>query len=218
MCSAISGYINNIASYEFSINTGAGNICFYWYGGSESDCDTFSYYLDGVNKLSYNGSNTGWTQQCDSVSKGTHTLRFEYYKDRSDSSYLDMYCIDTFTYPGYTTSVTNPAKNMTCSDSCQQTGTCHEWCGDNAVQSGDETCDSGSSNTNTWTSSNQSICTKACNLAPYCGDGKVNGNEDCESGQTKKIKSNNSNCDGYIYYYYKCSGCKWTFDYEKREK
>ena len=215
----ISGNHNNIASYEFSVNTGDGNICFYWYGGSEADCDKFYYYLDGDVKINgRSGSTQSWTQQCDSVSKGTHTLRFEYYKDRNKNQNVDMYCIDTFSYPAYDSkTVSNPAKNKTCSNSCKATGTCHEWCGDSIVQNTHETCDKGSNNTNTWTSSNQSKCTTACKNAPYCGDGIVNGDEDCESGQTKKIKSNEEDCDDVKYYYFKCSSCKWAFDYFKWE-
>ena len=55
--------------------------------------------MDGVEKTSLSGSSSDWTQKTYVVTAGTHTLKFEYSKDYSNSTGQDAAWIDNLRLP-----------------------------------------------------------------------------------------------------------------------
>ena len=69
------------------------------------------------------------------------------------------------------------ATNKTCGPAC----TLPHYCGDQNVDTSyGEICDNETSNSDSAYGLGQ--CTKSCQLAPYCGDGALNGAEQCDDG------------------------------------
>ena len=78
---------------------GKDTISFYVKVSSERNFDFFKFYLDGVEKSSISGSSSDWTQKKYVVTAGTHTLKFEYSKDYSNSTGQDAVWIDNLRLP-----------------------------------------------------------------------------------------------------------------------
>ena len=78
---------------------GNDTISFYVKVSSETNFDFFKFYLDGVEKSSISGSSSDWTQKKYVVTAGTHTLKFEYSKDYSNSTGQDAVWIDNLRLP-----------------------------------------------------------------------------------------------------------------------
>ncbi|MBW2276884.1 MAG: hypothetical protein JRF63_05290 [Deltaproteobacteria bacterium] len=71
-----------------------GQACFWYMGESESCCDDFRFYVDDVMVFEEQGSNTTWTQHCETVTPGLHDFEWQYYKDSSVNTGLDAYYVD----------------------------------------------------------------------------------------------------------------------------
>ncbi len=71
---------------------------------TEANYDKFKFYVDNVQKDEASGS-VGWTQITVPVTAGTHTYRFDYTKDGSQSSYSDCIWVDDIVIPGFGTMV-----------------------------------------------------------------------------------------------------------------
>lgn len=67
---------------------------------SESGYDKFALYIDNTKKEEISGED-GWSQMSYNVSAGSHTYKFEYAKDYSQSSGSDCAWIDNVQFPGY---------------------------------------------------------------------------------------------------------------------
>ena len=94
--SAKSGTIthNQTTNMQFTHTFGSDEcVQFYWKVSSESGYDYLRVYVDDVLQDSIAGE-VGWTQKSVSVSSGTHTIKFTYYKDGSVSSGSDAGWID----------------------------------------------------------------------------------------------------------------------------
>ncbi|MBI4812088.1 putative Ig domain-containing protein, partial [Candidatus Falkowbacteria bacterium] len=99
--------------------------------------------------------------------------------------------------------------NLSASANLNLTVNANEWCGDGTVNGASETCDNGSSNTDTACSpaygSSCSYCDTSCkghsSTGGSCGDGIVqSGSEQCE-----RAGNGTSSSDQYS-----CSGCQWS--------
>ena len=80
----------------------AGNISYFRKVSSENNYDFFRFYIDGVEMESKSGA-VAWSQASFPVTAGTHTYKFEYSKDYSQSSGSDCAWIDNVVFPGYGT-------------------------------------------------------------------------------------------------------------------
>lgn len=97
-----SGDINDNDTTTLEITAEAlGNdtISFYVKVSSEANFDFFKFYLDGVVKSSMSGYSSDWTQKQYVVTAGTHSLKFEYSKDYSNSTGQDAVWIDNLSLP-----------------------------------------------------------------------------------------------------------------------
>jgi V8-like Glu-specific endopeptidase len=94
--SAANGTItHNQTSYlQTTINYASNkNVKFYWKVSSESNYDYLRFYIDGALQEEISGT-VDWTQKSFAVSSGSHTLKWEYYKDGSVSSGSDKGWVD----------------------------------------------------------------------------------------------------------------------------
>ncbi|MCX6874983.1 MAG: M6 family metalloprotease domain-containing protein [Verrucomicrobia bacterium] len=109
---AQSGLIANLQqSITETTVTGAGSLSFWWKVSSEAGWDFLRFYLDGVEQpgiVAISGE-VDWQQQTLAVPAGSHTLRWTYSKDYSNSVGLDAAWLDqvvftsfNFTAPGTT--------------------------------------------------------------------------------------------------------------------
>ena len=73
--------------------TETSDVKFYWQVSSEANYDYLRFYIDGTQKNQISGSTT-WAQVINSISAGTHTLTWTYYKDASVSSGSDCGWVD----------------------------------------------------------------------------------------------------------------------------
>ncbi len=80
------------STMETSIS-GKTSVKFYWKVSSETNYDYLRFYIDGVLQDEIAGT-VDWTQKTYSVSSGTHTLKWTYYKDVSVSSGSDCGWVD----------------------------------------------------------------------------------------------------------------------------
>jgi hypothetical protein len=106
---AQTGSIGNNQSTNLSTSvTGPGTLSFYWKVSSEQDYDVFSVYLDGVEKYFWSG-NTSWHKTELTIPTGTHTVKWQYVKDKSDASGEDAGWVDYVVF----TSSTQAGSNAT---------------------------------------------------------------------------------------------------------
>jgi serine protease AprX len=108
--SAESGNIDDSqnSSIEITFNCDVnGNVIFFKKVSSEADWDYLSFYINDVLKEEWSGE-LGWTEESYSVTPGTYTIKWNYYKDGSVSNGSDCAWIDNITFPGiqYTYTVT----------------------------------------------------------------------------------------------------------------
>jgi hypothetical protein len=76
----------------------AGTISFYYRVSSESGWDYLRFYIDGVEKGEWSGEDA-WNQAEYSVTTGTHTFRWRYSKDGSESDGSDCGWVDMIVFP-----------------------------------------------------------------------------------------------------------------------
>ncbi len=94
--SAVSGTItHNQTSYLQTVEyfSTAGTVKFYWKVSSEASYDYLRFYIDGTLQDQIAGT-VDWEQKSYAVTSGSHTLKWEYYKDGSVSSGSDCGWVD----------------------------------------------------------------------------------------------------------------------------
>jgi hypothetical protein len=79
--------------FETSV-TGAGNLSFWWKVSSEAGYDYLEFYIDGELQAGEISGNVDWAQKSYTLGAGSHTLRWLYMKDNSDSSGSDAGWVD----------------------------------------------------------------------------------------------------------------------------
>jgi hypothetical protein len=85
---------NQTSSMETTVNYAAAkDVKFYWKVSSEAGYDYLRFYVDGALQESIAGT-VAWTQVTYSLTSGSHTLKWEYYKDASVSSGSDTGWVD----------------------------------------------------------------------------------------------------------------------------
>ena len=101
---AQTGSIGNSQSTHLSTSvTGPGTLSFYWKVSSEEDYDIFSVYLDGVKKYSWSGYSS-WNRIDLTIPTGTHTVKWQYVKDKSDATGEDAGWVDYVVFTSSTQS------------------------------------------------------------------------------------------------------------------
>ncbi len=97
--SAESGDIDNsqTSSLEVEWTTIAGDMSFEYVTSTESNWDYLRFYVDGALQASWSGQTAGVHVQ--SITAGTHTFEWQFYKDGSVSSYDDTVWIDDVSLP-----------------------------------------------------------------------------------------------------------------------
>lgn len=81
-----------------------GDFSFYRKVSSEANYDKFKFYVDNEQKDEASGV-VNWTKVTVPVTAGTHTYRFDYSKDVSNSSNSDCVWVDDIVIPGFGTMV-----------------------------------------------------------------------------------------------------------------
>jgi len=95
---------NQTTSLSITLNvTSSGNISFYQKASSEPSYDYLRFYIDSVEQDEWSG-NGSWTLETYAVSTGSHTFKWEYEKDGSESDYDDCGYIDHIVFPPITIS------------------------------------------------------------------------------------------------------------------
>ena len=92
----------NYVLSELSIvatTSNSGTVSFYYNVSSEASYDFFYFFIDGNEVLSASGTSNSWTYFAQEVAPGTHTYRFSYNKDMSQSRGSDCAWIDEVTIP-----------------------------------------------------------------------------------------------------------------------
>lgn len=89
---------NQSTSIEFTFDVESGNITFYRKVSSESNYDWLRFYIDGVQKDQWSGTQN-WTQFSYAVAAGIRTFKWTYSKDGSVSSGSDTAWIDDIQFP-----------------------------------------------------------------------------------------------------------------------
>ena len=105
--SAESGDIDNsqTSSLEIEWSTIAGDMSFEYVTSTETNWDYLRFYVDGSLQASWSGQTAGVHVQ--SLTAGTHTFEWQFYKDGSVSTYDDTVWIDDVTLPLVQMSNTN---------------------------------------------------------------------------------------------------------------
>jgi len=103
---------------QTTTTTGAGNFSFWWKVSSESNFDYLEFYIDGVLQHSISGE-VAWQQKTYSISSGSHTFKWRYYKDGSVSSGSDAGWVDQVIIPS---GVVLPTVTVTATDSSATEG------------------------------------------------------------------------------------------------
>ncbi|MBW2530757.1 MAG: hypothetical protein JRI55_04720, partial [Deltaproteobacteria bacterium] len=75
-----------------------GQVCFDWWGSTESGYDMCRFRIDGSVQIEDSGT-WGWSNHCFSVTAGSREFRFEYSKDVSASSGTDECRVDNISMP-----------------------------------------------------------------------------------------------------------------------
>ncbi len=81
--------------------TSGGTISFYYKVSSESGWDYLEFFIDGSRKDRWSGE-VGWTEASYSVTSGTHTFKWQYMKDGSQSNGGDCGWVDYIIFPAAT--------------------------------------------------------------------------------------------------------------------
>jgi M6 family metalloprotease-like protein len=89
---------NQTAAVEYTADFEAGNISFDLKVSSEGGWDYLRFYIDGVRQLNLAGE-IAWNNRSFPVAAGTHTFKWEYYKDGSVSSGSDTVWVDRVILP-----------------------------------------------------------------------------------------------------------------------
>ena len=76
---------------------GPGTLSFWWKVSSETNFDYLDFLIDGFSQNSMSGD-SGWQQQTYPIGAGSHTLRWNYYKDSSGSDGLDAGFLDEVSF------------------------------------------------------------------------------------------------------------------------
>jgi len=122
---AQSGDINNSQRSSISISftsSETGNVSFFKKVSSENNYDYLKFYIDGSLENEWSGD-ISWGEENYTVNTGSHTLKWEYFKDTSVSSGEDTAWVDNITLPSSATGITifnqstmtlypNPANNV----------------------------------------------------------------------------------------------------------
>jgi hypothetical protein len=75
--------------------TGPGTLTFYWYVSSETNFDFLEFYIDSSRQNRISGSTgANWQQKTYTISSGSHTLLWRYFKDGSVNSGNDCGWVD----------------------------------------------------------------------------------------------------------------------------
>ena len=77
--------------------TGSGTVGFWWKVSSEANYDELEFYIDS-NRAGHISDEQDWVQMTFSVNSGSHTLRWRYVKDSSESSGQDCAWVDCLTW------------------------------------------------------------------------------------------------------------------------
>jgi len=85
-------------SLKVRLNCAAGDITFYSKTSSEGNCDYLKFYINGVEKRKWSGTND-WTEVSFPVTAGTRTFKWTYSKDGSVNRGSDTVWIDDITFP-----------------------------------------------------------------------------------------------------------------------
>ncbi|MCQ2391533.1 MAG: InlB B-repeat-containing protein, partial [Kiritimatiellae bacterium] len=114
---AKSGSISDYQStYIQASVSGPGTVTFWWKVSSESNYDKLHFYVDGNDAVTAISGEVGWTQVSYVVSSGSHTLKWSYEKDGSDSSGSDCGWVDQVVWtPSPTYTVTFNVNGGSCS-------------------------------------------------------------------------------------------------------
>lgn len=137
------------------------------YGKCNSDCTSIISCGDGI----INGP-----EQCDDTNSNNNDACI---------NCQNAYCGDGFVRTGMEQcDDANSNNNDACLTNCQIA-----ICGDSQVQTGVEQCDDGNKNGQYWK------CKSDCSgLGPYCGDGMINGPEECDDGNYLNWDGCNGDC------------------------
>ncbi len=101
-CLRSANNLGNNNNSEISIvwtSTVDDSITFYKNASSENRWDFFRFYIDGNKKEEVSGTNNSWSRSAYFVPQGTHTFKFSYEKDYSQSSGSDCAWIDDLHLP-----------------------------------------------------------------------------------------------------------------------
>ncbi len=132
---AQSGLINHNQTSSLSLEYDvyiAENISFWYKVSSETGWDYLRFYIDG-NMISDWSGEVPWAQASFAVSAGTHTFKWEYYKDGSVSNGSDAAWIDYIVFPPmeieafFTTDTTYYCENDNVTFYDQSVGPITEW-------------------------------------------------------------------------------------------
>jgi hypothetical protein len=88
---------DNEESWLETTVTGPGELSFWWKVSSEDGYDYLEFLLDGATQTDLSGD-SGWQLETFSITSGTHTLRWNYYKDGSSDDGLDAGFLDEVTF------------------------------------------------------------------------------------------------------------------------
>ena len=93
IAAARAGAITHSQTTWLTRTVSGGQLSFWYKVSSESGWDFFNFYVDG-NQMVHASGNGSWTYYSDTLSAGTHELKWEYTKDTNTSSYSDTAWID----------------------------------------------------------------------------------------------------------------------------
>ena len=88
---------HNEESWVQTTVTGPGTLSFWWKVSSESCCDPFIFFVDGISQAQILGQ-VDWGQRTFSIAAGTHTLRWTYSKDPNVADGLDAGLLDLVSF------------------------------------------------------------------------------------------------------------------------
>lgn len=84
------------SSFQTTV-TGPGTLLFYWKVSSEANYDFLKFYLDNADQDAISG-NVDWQQKTYNIPAGSHTIKWQYSKDVSESTGSDCGWVDKITY------------------------------------------------------------------------------------------------------------------------